>query len=133
MQDRNNEDQEVLEQASDEDIKLELNDGREDDSFHAKDFMEDDEVEENPELGRKDLDNRRQSMEEGLAREGILNTLRKFKHKKKKSKTPSPKRGSNIPKRKHGGVNAPTTRTGVGKSRMRTATDTAPNPKPRQC
>jgi hypothetical protein len=66
--------------------------------------MENDEVEENPELGRKAFDNRRQSMEGGLARKGILNTLRKPKHKKKKSKTPSPQRGSNSPKRKQVGV-----------------------------
>jgi hypothetical protein len=43
LQESNNEDQEVLEQAPDDDLKLELN---------ARDFMEDDEVEESPELGR---------------------------------------------------------------------------------
>jgi hypothetical protein len=44
MQEPSNEDQEVLEQALEEDIKLELNDGRADDSFHARNFMEDNEV-----------------------------------------------------------------------------------------
>jgi hypothetical protein len=94
--------------------------------------MEDDEVEKHPELGRKALDNRRQSMEGGLAREVIQNTLRNPKHKKKNFKTQSPKRGSNIPKGKHGGVNAPSARTGAGKPSMRTATDMTHNPKPRQ-
>jgi hypothetical protein len=71
-------------------------------------------------------------MEGGMAKEGILNALRKSKHKMKKSKTPSPKRGSNILKGKYGGVDVPTTHIGVGKPKTRTATDTAPNPRPRQ-
>jgi hypothetical protein len=44
---------EVLEQVSDEDRKLGLNNDRVNDSFHARDFMHDDEGEENPELGRR--------------------------------------------------------------------------------
>jgi hypothetical protein len=71
--------EERFEQALDENTKLEVNETRHDDSFHAND-----EEENNPELGRKALDNRRQSMEGGLARVGILNTLKKPKHKKKK-------------------------------------------------
>jgi hypothetical protein len=45
-----------------------VNETRHDNSFHANDFMDDDEGEENPELGRKALDYRPQSMEGGLAR-----------------------------------------------------------------
>jgi hypothetical protein len=95
-----------VEQPPDEDVKLELNKVGVTPGFYARDFMEDDEVEQNSELGRKALNNRRQSMEGGLAREGILNTLRKSKHKKKKSKAPSPKRGGNTSKAKQVGVNA---------------------------
>jgi hypothetical protein len=94
--------------------------------------MDDDEGEENPELGRKTLDNRRHSMEGGLARVGILNTLKKPKHKKKESKTPSPKRGTKIPKAKQVGINALTTYTGGEKPSMKTTSKVAPNPKPRQ-
>jgi hypothetical protein len=73
---------EGLEQVLEKDAKLEVNESRPDDSFHANDFMDDDE-EENPELGRKALDNKRQSMEGGIARMGILNTLKKPRHKNK--------------------------------------------------
>jgi hypothetical protein len=112
--------EEDFEQALDENTKLEVNETRHDDSFHANDFMDDDEGEENPELGRKALDNRRQSMEGGLARVGILNTLKKPNHKKKKSKTPSPKRGTNIPKAKQVGTNTLTTHTGAEKPSIKT-------------
>jgi hypothetical protein len=71
-------------------------------------------------------------MEGGLARVGILNTLKKPKHKKKKSKTPSPKRGTNISKAKQVGINALTTHTGAEKPSRKTTPEVAPNPKPRQ-
>jgi hypothetical protein len=57
-----------------EGLEQALDKSRPDDSFHANDFIGDDEGEENPELGRKALDNRRQSMEGGLATEGNSTT-----------------------------------------------------------